>query len=474
MLFPTLDFFAFFTLVLILNWSLKKWPLIWRLFLLLASYFFYSVWDLRFLLILILVSLFNFFSCLAIYKNFFIKKKIFFIISLIYNLSLLGLFKYYDFFRVSAESLLERFSFPAHFPLLEIILPIGLSFYIFKVISYNIDVYSGKIMPTSSLLDFSIYVSFFPHLLSGPIMRAGDFLIQLKDGGAKKIENLAENFALILVGLFKKLVISSYLTLAITDDVFAVPENHSSIIILLAIFAYTLVIYFDFSGYSDMAIGFAGLLGFKSPINFDSPYLATNLRDFWRRWHVTLSDWIRDYIYIPLGGGQKGKIRKYFNLMVAMVLTGLWHGAAGHFIFWGFWHGLGLFGTHIFFDLKKSTNSLSKWKNAIGNFFAGLLTFNFVSFGWIFFRSENLQTSFSLIKSLFNFQKIFEPFKIYILFLIIFGFFVFLFERKIIKFLIIFQKKLPFFLLLLLFPIFIILIFKFSPDIIPSFIYFKF
>jgi len=194
-----------------------------------------------------------------------------------------------------------------------------------------------------------------------------------------------------------------------------------------------------------MAIGFAGLLGFKSPINFDSPYLTTNLRDFWRRWHITLSDWIRDYVYIPLGGGQKGKIRKYFNLMVAMVLTGLWHGAASHFIFWGFWHGLGLFGTHIFSDFKKSTDSLSKWKNVLGSFLAGLLTFNFVSFGWIFFRSENLQTSFSLIKSLFNFDKIFEPFKIYILFLIIFGFFIFLFERKIREILIDFQKNCHFF-----------------------------
>lgn len=473
MLFPTLDFFVFFTLVLILNWSLKKWPLIWRLFLLFSSYFFYSVWDWRFLLILVLVSIFNFLSAQLIFQNFF-GKKIFFIVSLIYNLSFLGIFKYYDFFRVSAESLLERFGFSAHLPLLEIILPIGLSFYIFKVISYNIDVYSGKIAPTSSLLDFSIYVSFFPHLLSGPIMRAGDFLIQLKDGGAKKIENLAENFTLILIGLFKKLVISSYLTLAITDDVFAVPENHSSIIIFLAILAYSLVIYFDFSGYSDMAIGFAGLLGFKSPINFDSPYLATNLRDFWRKWHISLSDWIRDYVYIPLGGGQKGKMRKYFNLMVAMVLIGLWHGAAGHFIFWGFWHGLGLVTSHSFFDFKKSTNSFSKWRNALGNFFAGLLTFSFVSFGWIFFRSENLPTSFSLIKSLFNFNKIFEPFKIYILLLIVFGFFIFLFERKITKILIDFQQKLPFFLLLLLFPIFIILIFKFSPDILPSFIYFKF
>jgi D-alanyl-lipoteichoic acid acyltransferase DltB (MBOAT superfamily) len=376
------------------------------------------------------------------------------------------IFKYYDFFRFSAQSLLEKIGFKFQIPVLEIILPVGLSFYIFKAISYNIDVFKKKIEATNSLLDFLIYIAFFPHLLSGPIARAGDFLPQLKNGGAKKIENLYENIALIFFGLFKKLAISSYLTLLITDDVFAVPENHSSFIIFLAVFAYTLVIYFDFSGYSDMAIGFAGLLGFKSPINFDAPYLATNIKDFWRRWHISLSNWVRDYIYIPLGGNKKGKIRKYFNLMVAMTLMGLWHGAAFHFIFWGFLHALALVFTHICFDFLN-------FKKRIVKIFGWFFTFNFVTFSWIFFRSDNMENAFSLIKTFFSFQKIFEPFKIYLLFLIILGFLLFLFERKIVRTLIFILGKLSYSLILIL-PFVLILIFKLSPDIIPSFIYFKF
>jgi D-alanyl-lipoteichoic acid acyltransferase DltB (MBOAT superfamily) len=357
MLFSTFEFLAFFTFVLILNWILKRWPLIWRLFLLTASYFFYSVWDLRFLSILFLVSLVNFIFGLLIQKNFFNQKKFFLSLSIIFNILILIVFKYYDFFRVSAETLLEKIGLQATFPLLEIILPLGLSFYIFRVISYGVDVYSGKIRATFSLLDFLIYVSFFPQLLAGPISRAGDFLPQLKNGGEKTIENLYQNITLIILGLFKKLVISSYLVLNLTDNVFAVPENHSSLTILLAILAYTLVIYFDFSGYSDLSIGFAGLLGFKSPNNFDSPYLAQNLIDFWRRWHISFSSWLRDYVYIPLGGNRKGNNRKYLNLMTIMLIAGLWHGAALHFVFWGFLYGIGLIISHFYRDRQAMTSN---------------------------------------------------------------------------------------------------------------------
>lgn len=478
MFFPTLEFFVFFTLILVLNWFFKKWPFIWRLFLLGASCFFYSLWDTRLLLILSPVILFNFLSAwlIYIYRDFFIEKRLLFILAIIFNLFTLGLFRYYDFFRESFEVLLLKSGFSINLPLLEIILPVGLSFYIFRAISYNADVYLKKIIPTFSILDFSIYLAFFPHLLSGPIMRANDFLIQLKNGGAKKIENLYENITLIFLGLFKKIVISSYLTLAITDDVFAVPENYSSFIIFLAILSYTLVIYFDFSGYSDMAIGFAGLLGFRTPINFNFPYLATSLRDFWRRWHITLSEWVRDYIYIPLGGAWKGKIREYFNLMTAMILIGLWHGPAGHFIIWGFLHGTGLVAAHFYLDRKKthSLNDNKKWQNKIKKFFGWFTTFTFVSFSWIFFRSDSLYNAFGLIKTLFNFQRLVEPFKIYILFLVLFGFLFFLFEKQIINRFVHFQQKLPFLIWLLILPFFAVLIFKLGPDLIPPFVYFKF
>jgi D-alanyl-lipoteichoic acid acyltransferase DltB (MBOAT superfamily) len=509
MLFPTFEFFLFFTVILVLNWYLKRWPIIWRLFLLLASYFFYSLWDVRFLYIIFFVSLFNFLTGLAIYfggkntpasdaagmkaakrtrpvgdipplrgrivhKNFIGKKPIL-IGTVIINILILGLFKYYDFFRVSAESLLEKFGLPATLPFLEIILPLGMSFYIFRVISYNIDVYRKKYPPTTSLLDFLIYVAFFPQLLSGPIARADEFLPQLKAGGTKVIENTYEYFTLIFLGLFKKLVISSYLVSNITDDVFAVPENHASYVILLAVFAYSLVIYFDFSGYSDLAIGFAGLMGFKSPINFNSPYLSLNIKDFWRRWHITLSNWIRDYVYIPLGGSRKGLIRKYFNLMVAMLVVGLWHGAAVHFIFWGGLQGLGLVASHFLEDVKKTgMRKISIWRENFSKIFWWLITFSFVSFSWIFFRSDNMQSAFQFIKNLFYNQGIIEKLQTYTILVILIGFLLFLFEKQVIMALTLIQQKMPLLIWFAFVILFVLSLFKLGPDIIPPFIYFSF
>jgi len=474
MLFLTFEFLAFFTFVLILNWTLKRWPLVWRLFLLIVSYFFYSVWDLRFLLILFIVSLINFIFGLLIQKNILNQKKFLLSLSIIFNILILIVFKYYDFFRVSTESLIEKIGLHATFPLLEIILPLGLSFYIFRVISYNADVYSGKITATFSLLDFLIYVAFFPQLLAGPIARAGDFLPQLKNGGAKTIENLYPNLTLIILGLFKKLVISSYLVLNLTDNVFAVPENHSSLTILLAILAYTLVIYFDFSGYSDLSIGFAGLLGFKSPNNFDSPYLAQNLIDFWRRWHISFSSWLRDYVYIPLGGNRKGNTRKYLNLMAIMLIAGLWHGAALHFIFWGFLYGIGLVISHYYKDKQTIGSNSQRLAGRINKFFSWIFTFIFVSFCWIFFRSGSIRDAFTLIKNLFVSSIISEPIQIYVILSIILGFFIFIFEKQIIRYFSDFQKKLSLSGWILIIIFIIIIILKLSPETMPPFIYFSF
>lgn len=274
------------------------------------------------------------------------------------------------------------------------------------------------------------------------------------------------------MGLFKKLVVSSYLILYLTDDVFAVPENHSSLIIFLAILGYSLVIYADFSGYSDMAIGFAGLMGFKSPLNFNFPYLTSNIRDFWRRWHITLSNWARDYIYIPLGGNRKGLSRKYLNLMSVMLLIGLWHGAAWHFIIWGGLHGLALIIYHSYRDFKKEIRIWPKFK--FKGLFGKLLTFSFVSFAWIFFRAENTTNALRLIKGLFNFGNVVEPFKLYILFLVLLGFLIVMFEKQIIEGFTKLQARLPFVLWLFVGIFAILLIFKLAPDIVPPFIYFKF
>jgi D-alanyl-lipoteichoic acid acyltransferase DltB (MBOAT superfamily) len=463
MLYPTVEFLLFFTFVLILNWLLKKWPLIWKIFLLLISYYFYSIWDVNFLFVLIVVSFANYLFGYFIYKNFFRDKKFYLWVSILFNISILGFFKYYDFFRVSFEELMGRFGF--HLPLIEIILPIGLSFYIFKVLSFNFDIYREKIYPYPPLLDFFIFMSFFLYLLSGPIVRGNDFLPQLKKGGARKIENFHYYLSLIFFGLFKKLIIASWLSLSIVEDTFAAPENHSFFILLLAVIAYSLTIYFDFSSYSDLTIGFAGLMGFRTPINFDFPYLARNLKEFWRKWHITLSYWARDYIYIPLGGNRKGELREYFNLMIAMTVIGIWHGASVHFIFWGVLQGIGLVFTHFLLNKNQS-------------FFQGkislLITFSFISSSWIFFKAENMERAVAFLKSLFFPKALVEPFKIYILFLILIGIIFFIFERKILNFSISFFEERSFLLLFFLTIFLIAILFKLAPDTLPSFIYFGF
>jgi len=471
MLFPTFDFLYFFVTVLILNWFLKKWPIVWRLFLLVASYYFYSVWDVRLLLILVCVSFFNFFTSWSISNKFLGLRRFHLVLSVIINIFILFLFKYYDFFRFSLGLMLHEIGLPISLPLLYIMVPIGMSFYIFRAISYNADVYSGKISSIPSPLDVLLYISFFPQILAGPIMRASDFITQLKDGGAKKIENLWECSSLIILGLFKKLVISSYLTIKITNDVFAVPENHSRYVLLLSILAYSLVIYFDFSSYSDMAIGFAGLLGFKSPINFDGPYLATNLKEFWRKWHMTLSFWFRDYVYIPLGGNKLGFFRKYFNLVIVMVLAGLWHGAALTFIVWGFLHGMGLVFTHAYHDLKGKPAEVAGYVKRI---FSILATFVFVSSAWVFFASNDVGSAISYFWFIIKPERISESVSPYIIFLIILGCIFFIFEKNILRSFNSIQEKLPVPVALVFIILFILLTFELGPSTIPPFIYFRF
>ncbi|MFA5012941.1 MAG: MBOAT family O-acyltransferase [Candidatus Paceibacterota bacterium] len=476
MVFPTIEFFYFFAFVLIFNWLLKPLPVLWKFFLLFSSYFFYSLWDPRFLTVLIGVSVFNYFSALIIEKarKF---KKLYFVVSVIINLLCLSIFKYYEFFRVGAESFLDKLGIFYTLPLLDILLPLGLSFYLFRAISYIADVYLKKMPASRSLLDFSLYVSFFPQLFSGPIARAIDFIPQLKDGGAKKIENFSENMTLIAIGLFKKIVISSYLIIAITDNVFAVPENHSALVVWLALLSYYLVIYFDFSGYSDMAIGFAGLLGFRSPANFNMPYLATSIKDFWRRWHITLSSWIKDYVYIPLGGNRRGLLVKYFNLMVIMLLIGLWHGASINYVIWGGIQGVGLTAFNIKSDIEKKiwpNKKPHKIRDALGKIAGWVFTFVFVLFSWIFFKSTAIDVAFKFIRSLFDFNRPGEQFELFIILFIVVGFLLVFFEKRIINTMIRIKNFLPWPLLTIFIVSLLLLIFKLSQDVMPPFIYFDF
>lgn len=321
------------------------------------------------------------------------ERKFYIVVTLIVNLGILGYFKYTNFLLDSFFSLSGQ-----DFQPLDIFLPVGVSFFTFQSLSYTLDVYRGNLKPVDNILDYAFFVSFFPQLVAGPIVRAADFLPQIHRPTFVTSEMFGRGIFLIGCGLFKKAVISDYISTNFVDRVFDAPTLYSGIENLFAVYGYALQIYCDFSGYSDMAIGIALLLGFRFPLNFDSPYQSRNITEFWRRWHISLSTWLRDYLYISLGGNRKGKVRTYLNQMITMVLGGLWHGASWRFIIWGALHGLAL-GVHKFFQGKspRSTNPDSLWRNSLNVF----LTFHFVCFCWIFFRAANMATVGEILNQIF-------------------------------------------------------------------------
>ena len=344
MLFPTLTFALFFLTVYPVCWLLRWRHWAWKLFVLLASYVFYGSWDRRFVFLIFLSSVLNYAAARALYRQGPERqtgRRAVLLAALVFNLGLLGVFKYYGFFVESLNEALRGAGFGGRLPFVEVIVPVGISFFTFQAISYVVDVYRGSLAP-GRWLDFAVYLAFFPHLVAGPIVRASEFLPQLNVPRTLLPRNATRAALLIGRGLFKKVVISSYVATAIVDPVFGVPGQHSSPEILLAIYGYAVQIYADFSGYTDIAIGIALLLGIGFPQNFDRPYSAVSMQDFWRRWHMTLSRWLRDYLYIPLGGSRHGTLATYRNLMLTMALGGLWHGASLTFLAWGVFHGIGL------------------------------------------------------------------------------------------------------------------------------------
>lgn len=312
------------------------------------------------------------------------RKKILLIASLLINLGTLAYFKYTNFLADIFSGLTGGAD-----RTFDIFLPVGISFFTFQSLSYTIDVYRGNLKPAESFLDYAFYLSFFPQLVAGPIVRAADFMPQIRQATIVTREMFGRGVFLIVTGLFKKAVISNYISLNFVDRVFDAPGLYSGLENLLAVYGYALQIYCDFSGYSDMAIGIALLLGFHFNINFDSPYKSVNITEFWRRWHISLSSWLKDYLYISLGGNRKSKWRTYVNLMLTMLLGGLWHGAAMRFIIWGGLHGLGLAVHKFFTGLKLPRITTGQ---PVLNFAGGLITFHFVCFCWIFFRAPDLET----------------------------------------------------------------------------------
>lgn len=419
MLFPTLDFAIFFLIVFAVAWELRQRREWRKAFLLGASYFFYGYWDWRFTLLLAASSLINYSAgrLLGLTRDT-RQRKLLVGAAVALNLSILAFFKYYGFFLESLAEMLARAGLERDLPFLEIILPVGISFFTFQGISYVIDVYRRDVKPVDSPLDIFLYISFFPQLVAGPIVRAADFLPQLKIEPRLNSQMISLGIVLILVGLFKKMVIANYLGTELVEPVFFDPSVHSSADLILAVYAYAVQIYCDFSGYSDIAIGVAALLGYRFKWNFNQPYRAASLQEFWRRWHISLSEWLRDYLYKPLGGSRGSRIATYRNLFLTMLLGGIWHGAAWTFVIWGAIHGFALIVEKAVRGMASATaarlamaaperGALSaavtpreeepgRWARAVGI----LVTFHVVCLAWIFFRAQNLQIAMAYVKGL--------------------------------------------------------------------------
>jgi len=356
----------------------------------LFSLFFYYKSSGIFFLLLIFSSVLDYAIAKLIYDEcdkFY--RKLYLVISLLVNLGLLGYFKYTNFFIDNVN-----LAFDENFQFQDIILPVGISFYTFQTLSYTIDVYRKELEPTKSFMAFLFFVSFFPQLVAGPIVRASDFIPQIY----KRLKLTKEEFNaalfLIIGGLLKKAVISDYISINFVDRVFDAPNSYTSFENLIASYGYAIQIYCDFSGYSDMAIGLALLMGFWLPPNFRTPYQSASITEFWRRWHISLSSWLRDYLYISLGGNRGGKFKTYINLFLTMLLGGLWHGASWKFVFWGVLHGSALAFERFFGNLIKLP------KNYFVKTIQILLTFHFVAFCWLFFRAKDFSTALQLISNI--------------------------------------------------------------------------
>ena len=398
MLFNSIEFIFFFIIVLtvIVTIQQRKFQ---HLFLLLASYFFFYYSSNYLISLLIASTILDFYLGGIIWKTKNIaKKKALLIISLAGNLGLLGFFKYADFAILQFNLLGEQFNLADQIPFLNLALPIGISFYTFQTISYTVDVYRGKLEPSKSLKEFALFVAFFPQLVAGPIVRAADFLPQLREKMNMDTErlkqivihnpNLKFGITLMTFGFFKKIFFADNIA-PFVNEIFHNPIGLDSFSIILGTIAFGIQIYSDFSGYSDIAIGAALILGFKLPINFNKPYFATSPSDFWRRWHISLSTWLRDYLYIPLGGSKKSPSRTYLNLFAVMFLGGLWHGASWNFVIWGILHGLYLaINIYIVYKFPFLENN-SFFKTKFGKIVSILVTQYFIFLAWIPFRVQN-------------------------------------------------------------------------------------
>lgn len=405
MLFPSLHFLLFFGPVCTLAWLVNDRLVLWKLTLIIASGIFYAWWSFALLWLLVASCVVNYAVGRLIGEAPAPWRKPALIFGVAANLGVLVLCKYYKFVFTALANLIGHDA--VFLPELDIILPLGVSFYTFQGVSYLVDIYRREVQP-AALLDVLCFKMFFPQLIAGPIVRASQFLPQLVASPVFSRDAFLGGLWLILIGLVKKLFFANYLAQALVDPVFADPASFSQIDIAAAIYGYAVQIYCDFSGYSDMAIGLALLFGLTLPQNFDRPYLATSLQDFWRRWHISLSQWLRDYLYKPLGGNRIGNLRTYVNLMIVMTLGGLWHGAGWNFLIWGALHGVGL----------AIERALARAGLRTGGAVGWFVTLNVVCLAWVFFRSADFDAALLMLSGLWNSTATTALFSPAILFLI--------------------------------------------------------
>jgi alginate O-acetyltransferase complex protein AlgI len=411
MLFNSISYGIFLPIVFILYWFITKNIKTQNILLLVSSYFFYACWDWRFLFLLAFSTLLDYLTGLKIAKEKERKLKLFWLwLSITINLGFLGVFKYYNFFVLSFADLISNFGLHANPQTLNVILPVGISFYTFHGLSYIIDVYKERIDPERNIFDYSLFVSFFPLLVAGPIERATHLLPQLKRNRVFEYSKAVDGLRQILWGLFKKIVLAD--TCAIFANlVFDNPQNYYGSDLVLGAFFFAFQIYGDFSGYSDIAIGTARLLGIDLLRNFAFPYFSRDIAEFWRRWHISLSSWFRDYVYIPLGGSKVGVGKKIRNTFIIFLISGFWHGANWTFITWGLLHAIYIIPSVIFktnrnnLDIVAAERSFPNLKEISSM----ILTFSLIVFAWIFFRSDTLKSAFDYITYMFSYSLLSVP-----------------------------------------------------------------
>ncbi len=398
MLFNSFTFPLFFAIVWLLYVRLQHRAQ--NVLLLLASYVFYGWWDWRFLSLLFISTVVDY-NCAHWIKRYPQYRKQALLLSLCTNLGILGFFKYFNFFADSATRVFESMGMQLDYVTLTIILPVGISFYTFQTLAYTIDVYRGKETPTDNILSFALYVAFFPQLVAGPIERSTHLLPQIERPRIIEPQMIYTGLQLILMGFFKKVFIADGVA-PLVDDCFTSPEKYGGFTLFFGVWLFALQIYGDFAGYTDIARGVSRLLGIELCLNFRQPYLSPNITEFWRRWHMSLSAWLRDYLYIPLGGNRKGEARTYINNMLTMLLGGLWHGAGWNFVIWGGLHG-GYLAVHKFM-LKGKKVGVTTIPREPGPFMLWLgkvfVTFNLVCLAWVFFRASSLANALDYLTAI--------------------------------------------------------------------------